>query len=104
MKTFVKTLFIFIFILFFSKIDGFSRERNYIDCYGMVGFQKTTQTVEKVPAYVDVSSTKVHIPAVSASSLGDFNSLVKVFFILVIIFAIITVIFYVSKFLSERKW
>ena len=104
MKTFVKILFFFIFLLFFSKIDGFSQERNCIDCYGMVGLQKTTETVEKISVYVDVSSTKFHISAVSATSSEDFNSLVKIFFILVMIFAIITVIFYVSKFLSEKKW
>ncbi len=104
MKTFVKILFIFIFLLFFSKIDGFSQESNYIDCYEIVGLQKTTETVEKVSVYVDVSSNKVHISAVSAPSLEGFNSLVKVFFILIMIFAIITVIFYVSKFLSEKKW
>jgi len=90
MKTFVKILFIFVFLLFFSKIDGFSQERNCIDSYGMVSLQKTT--------------TEVHIPAVSAPSLDGFNSIVRVFFILVMIFAIITVIFYVSKFLSEKKW
>ena len=104
MKILVKILFIFIFLLFFSKIDGFPQERNSIDYYGMVGLQKITETVEKGSVYVDVSSAKVHISAVSAPSLEGFNSLVKVFFILVMIFAIITVIFYVSKFLSEKKW
>ena len=104
MKTFIKILFIFIFLLFFSKIDGFSQESNYIDSYGMVSLQKTTETVEKVSVYVDVSFTKVHISAVSTPSLDGFNSIVRVFFILVMIFAIITVIFYVSKFLSEKKW
>lgn len=50
-----------------------------------------------------VASVKVHISTASVSSLKSYNSLVKIFFVLVMIFSIITITFYIQEILSKKE-